>query len=108
MLGGHPHVAGGFSDDVGAGLAIEDVSDANPGFVPVEESTYRGPDSFTFNYQSIEKMKPKARTPKAKQVYVKIRTCRVCGCTDLNCRQCIEKTGEPCHWVEQDLCSACL
>jgi hypothetical protein len=35
------------------------------------------------------------------------RTCRVCGCTDDDCRQCIEKTGEPCYWVEEDLCSAC-
>ena len=33
--------------------------------------------------------------------------CRVCGCTDDDCRQCIEKTGVPCHWVEPDLCSAC-
>lgn len=36
-----------------------------------------------------------------------VRTCRVCGCTDDDCRQCIEKTGEPCYWVEPDLCSAC-
>lgn len=36
-----------------------------------------------------------------------IRTCRVCGCTDDDCRQCIEKTGAPCYWVEDDLCSAC-
>lgn len=35
------------------------------------------------------------------------RKCRVCGCTQDNCRQCIEKTGEPCSWVEEDLCSAC-
>jgi len=35
------------------------------------------------------------------------RRCRVCGCTDDDCRQCIERTGEPCHWVEEDLCSAC-
>lgn len=37
-------------------------------------------------------------------------TCRVCGCTDDDCRQCIEKTGEPCYWVDpstRDLCSAC-
>lgn len=33
--------------------------------------------------------------------------CRICGCTDDDCRQCIEKTGEPCCWVEADLCSAC-
>jgi hypothetical protein len=38
----------------------------------------------------------------------KERTCRVCGCTEDNCEQCIEKTGEPCHWVERDLCSACV
>lgn len=36
-----------------------------------------------------------------------VRRCRVCGCTDDDCRQCIERTGEPCHWVEADLCSAC-
>jgi hypothetical protein len=34
-------------------------------------------------------------------------SCRVCGCTFFDCRQCIEKTGEPCHWLEADLCSAC-
>jgi hypothetical protein len=33
--------------------------------------------------------------------------CRECGCTDDNCENCIEKTGEPCCWVEADLCSAC-
>lgn len=33
--------------------------------------------------------------------------CRVCGCTDEDCRQCITKTGKPCCWVEADLCSAC-
>lgn len=34
--------------------------------------------------------------------------CRVCGCTDDNCEQCVQKTGEPCIWVEEDLCSACV
>lgn len=34
--------------------------------------------------------------------------CRVCGCTEDNCAQCIEKTGGPCHWIEPDLCSACV
>lgn len=36
------------------------------------------------------------------------RTCRICGCTNEDCRLCIQKTGEPCHWVAADLCSACL
>lgn len=35
------------------------------------------------------------------------RKCRECGCTDLDCSQCIVRTGLPCCWVEEDLCSAC-
>lgn len=35
------------------------------------------------------------------------QVCRICGCTNDDCRQCIEKTGHPCYWVEPDLCSAC-
>ena len=38
----------------------------------------------------------------------KPRACRVCGCTDADCSQCVEKTGQPCSWVEEDLCSACV
>ncbi len=34
-------------------------------------------------------------------------TCKYCGCTDLDCSRCIEKTGEPCYWVAPDVCSAC-
>ena len=34
------------------------------------------------------------------------RACRVCGCTEA--RACADLFGEPCHWVEADLCSACL
>lgn len=37
----------------------------------------------------------------------KVQSCRSCGCTDNDCRQCIARTGEPCHWVQPDLCSAC-
>jgi hypothetical protein len=33
--------------------------------------------------------------------------CRVCGCSDLDCSGCVERTGKPCHWVEDNLCSAC-
>jgi hypothetical protein len=36
-----------------------------------------------------------------------VRSCRVCGCTDDDCSKCIEATGEPCHWVGEDLCSRC-
>jgi hypothetical protein len=37
-----------------------------------------------------------------------VRRCRKCGCTDYNCETCIQKTGRPCYWVEEDLCSACM
>ncbi len=36
------------------------------------------------------------------------RICLGCGCTEMNCVKCIEKTGQPCYWVEDNLCSACL
>lgn len=36
------------------------------------------------------------------------RRCRVCGCTQDDCSQCIEKTGDSCQWVKFDLCSACV
>lgn len=36
------------------------------------------------------------------------QTCRVCGCTDDDCSACARRTGVPCHWVEPDLCSACV
>jgi len=37
-----------------------------------------------------------------------VQACRVCGCTDDNCIQCVQKTSKPCFWVENDLCSACM
>lgn len=37
-----------------------------------------------------------------------IRTCRVCNCTELDCSGCWQRTGHPCHWVAEDLCSACV
>ena len=36
------------------------------------------------------------------------RRCRACGCHDQDCSGCFERTGEPCSWVEGDLCSACV
>ena len=36
-----------------------------------------------------------------------IKKCFVCGCTDNDCTQCIERTGSTCYWVTEDLCSAC-
>jgi hypothetical protein len=36
--------------------------------------------------------------------------CIVCGCSEPDCRRCVERTGEPCTWTSprQDLCTACL
>ena len=36
-----------------------------------------------------------------------VRACCVCGCTDDDCSGCVGRTGEPCHWVGANLCSAC-
>jgi hypothetical protein len=38
---------------------------------------------------------------------MQIRTCRECGCTDLDCSDCVARTGQPCWWVAPELCSAC-
>lgn len=46
--------------------------------------------------------------PKSAVRRCRVCGCRVCGCTDDDCRQCIAKTGTPCHWIEEDLCSACV
>jgi hypothetical protein len=35
------------------------------------------------------------------------RICLGCGCTEDDCSVCIEETGQPCYWVEENLCSAC-
>ena len=34
------------------------------------------------------------------------RVCRVCGCTEWYA--CLNLFGDPCHWIEADLCSACM
>lgn len=39
--------------------------------------------------------------------WLQARECRLCHCTEADCSQCIERTGQPCHWVGPDLCSAC-
>jgi len=67
---------------------------------------------------SPKKAKPIKKTKSAKKERVEkaktkkagkkddVQSCRICGCTDTNA--CIDKkTGEPCHWVETDLCSNC-
>lgn len=33
--------------------------------------------------------------------------CIICGCTDDDCRQCVEAQGYPCQWIDENLCSRC-
>lgn len=33
--------------------------------------------------------------------------CIICGCTENDCRKCIELTGMPCWWHSEEVCSAC-
>lgn len=55
--------------------------------------------------QDMEKREFRRR--RRRLVAAGVRFCRKCLCTDDDCSGCIERTGEPCHWVEEDLCSAC-
>lgn len=43
----------------------------------------------------------------AKPKAVEVRKCRLCSCTDTDCRQCIFLDGRRCFWTEPDLCSSC-
>lgn len=36
-----------------------------------------------------------------------VKRCRICGCTDADCSECIAISGAPCWWVSDDLCSLC-
>lgn len=53
-----------------------------------------------------EDAKP-VKTKAGKKPGKAVQECRVCGCTEDDCSECIKETGKPCHWVEPDLCSAC-
>lgn len=43
----------------------------------------------------------------AAEIAADARRCRVCGCTDADCGGCVARTGQPCYWIDADLCSAC-
>jgi DNA-binding CsgD family transcriptional regulator len=58
-----------------------------------QAATDHGPNARAIEGQSVRQTTPP--------------TCRICGCTDADCRACVERTGAPCTWVEADLCSAC-
>lgn len=52
---------------------------------------------------SFEEVQQLARLPRRPE----FTQCRVCGCTNGDCRQCIAASGQPCHWVAPYLCSRC-
>jgi hypothetical protein len=44
-----------------------------------------------------------------RRLHVRYGRCRVCGCTDKDCTECVAATGEPCWWIDSShtLCSRC-
>ena len=77
----------------------------NPGGYISGDSDIEYVEAALYLISMTEMMDP---TPPAKPYgYVKKRKCKVCGCTDDDCRQCIEAQGFACYWVEPDLCSRC-
>lgn len=36
--------------------------------------------------------------------------CKICHCTELDCQRCIDVSGEPCSWAneERTLCTRCV
>ncbi len=51
--------------------------------------------------EAVEKELPEEKEPKEE-------ICIGCGCTDKDCKICIEKIGKPCLWVFPNKCSACF
>ncbi len=51
----------------------------------------------------IRTVKPTFK-PRLRAFYTK---CRVCGCTNDDCRQCVLASGRACSWVAPYLCSRC-
>ncbi|MDR0487002.1 MAG: ParB/RepB/Spo0J family partition protein [Treponema sp.] len=78
-----------------------------PGKKKPEKSGGAHGESGPANESSAGSSTSKRKGKGAKAQENSVRKCWVCGCTDDDCRQCIEKTGNPCHWVEEDLCSCC-
>lgn len=37
------------------------------------------------------------------------KICRHCGCTEYDCKACVQNScdGQPCYWIDDNLCSAC-
>jgi ParB/RepB/Spo0J family partition protein len=86
---------------------------AGKGFVRPKEADGKEEDAMGFHPGFPPNFNPERAEQGLAQEIVRefepdqARACRICGCTETDCRQCVEKTGEPCHWVEEDLCSAC-
>jgi hypothetical protein len=61
-------------------------------------------DDIALMVASSEMMKEQAKP------YHPSGVCQICGCTDDDCRQCIQRTGESCAWAnaEHTLCTACV
>lgn len=62
-----------------------------------------------FSTPMVEAILSGRKTQTRRIVKQKPGVCMFCGCTDNNCRTCIERTGEPCYWTdpEKTICSAC-
>lgn len=55
--------------------------------------------------------KKKAAPAKSKKPAAsKAGKCRVCGCTEADCSECIEETGHPCAWADdtKTICTRCV
>ena len=61
----------------------------------------------TRRYHLAAQLFAAAHGPSPRRTAAPERRCDGCGCTDLDCRQCIKRTGMACHWIGPNRCSAC-
>ncbi|GAA4137863.1 hypothetical protein GCM10022216_14320 [Sphingobacterium kyonggiense] len=76
----------------------------------------KNPEKFAFQslWQSINGFKSWYKNPwvwvyEFEKINTEHGKCFICGCTDSDCSQCIEKTGKPCDWANaaNTVCTAC-
>lgn len=82
------------------------------GVDPVQEST-QPEEELVDGIPAQQKNPSSSEIFRESQAGLMPESCAVCGCTDLDCRQCIEAQGAPCSWVDLGeefplICSRCL
>ena len=63
-----------------------------------------------YKRQAPKRSRPRRKLARKHKAIVQLNhstKCKHCGCTEMNCSQCIEAQGFACWWVSLNVCSRC-